>query len=838
MTLQKYHEKRNFDKTAEPYGATKSTGKNKIYIIQKHAASHLHYDFRLEIDGVLKSWAIPKGPSLDPLVKRLAVHVEDHPVDYADFEGTIPSGEYGGGTVMLWDKGTWSFDNARDILKDYKKGILTFTLNGERLKGDWKLIQIKKDPKNWLLVKLDDTYARSEKKFDITERETVSIKTQRSMDEIASGVKKKQQKQRKAAKKQATVLNNSSNMVAATQAELPDFVSPELATLVDRPPVGADWLHEIKYDGYRLICVVKNKKAHLYTRSKNDWTHKFKALVFSIESEELPNLILDGEVVVLDKEGKSDFQLLQNALRLTDHSNLVYYVFDILYFDKYDLTKTKLIERKKILQHLIAHLEHKDIIRYSDHVIGNGEKLFAKAQKLKYEGIVSKLADSFYIQARTKQWLKIKCMQRQEFIVCGYTKPAGLRTHFGSLLLGFYNENQELIYCGHVGTGFTQESLQEIAKKLKQYTSSHMPFKKKPTGVSGVTWVEPKVVAEVEFSEWTQDKILRHPSFKGLRYDKKPESVIFEKVKSINEIKPTSEAKEMPEKSSKRLKSTVVLSHPEKILYPADKITKQDIANYYTMIKDWILPYIINRPLTLLRCPQGIDKKFFYQKHLNNESEQFIFPIRIEGKQETDNYIYIKDFNGLINTVQMDVLEIHPWPCKIDNIEKPDYIVFDLDPGPEVEWSKVVSAAHDLREHLEKISLTSFIKTTGGKGFHIVVPIQRKYTWDDVKNFAKTFVQVLVQQNPKNYVGTMTKTQRTGKIFIDYLRNERGATAVAPYSTRARLGGTVATPLHWDEVNKKILSSTFTIHNLSKRLDKLQEDPWQGFYKLKQKLPL
>lgn len=814
MSLKKYQQKRNFKKTPEPAVAGRVSKSKHLYIIQKHAASHLHYDFRLEMDGVLKSWAVPKGPSLDPQVKRLAVQVEDHPVSYGSFEGIIPHGQYGGGTVMLWDKGKWEPDG------DYKKGDITFILKGEKLKGAWKLVQIKRDPKNWLLMKLKDEYARAENEYDVLTQQPLSVSSGRDMAEIADG--------KKLSKKNKT--KKTVELLGVKKSKMPAKISPELATLVDKAPVGKKWLHEIKFDGYRLICVVQQSKVRMFTRNHHDWTAKIPAIATAIKNLNLTNTILDGELVALDDQQHSNFQLLQNTLNEKLHKPLFYFVFDVIYHDGCDLSAMPLLERKKILKSIIDSHKEKNI-QFSEYVIGNGPAIFVEACKLKLEGIISKDVQSTYVQKRTRQWLKVKCVKRQEFIVGGYTKPAGSRQYFGSLLLGFYTDDNELQYCGHVGTGFTAVSLQAVYKLLKANEINKMPFSTKPTDIKDVKWVQPKIVVEVEFNEWTREGILRHPSFKGLRKDKSAQQVTLELVKPLNS----------PKKTTSKKNGSILnyhFTHLARILYPEQGITKQNLAEFYLDIGRWILPYIINRPLTLVRCPQGGFEDCFFQKHADEQLPAGIYTFDIFKKNKKEKYLYIKDIQGLMALVQMGVLEIHPWGCQVDDVDKPDMITFDLDPGPEVKWSQVIKTAMLIKNQLNEIGLKCFVKTSGGKGLHIVLPIKRERSWAEVKAFASALVDSIVAQDPTHCTRTVTKSKRQGKIFIDYLRNTRGATAVAAYSTRARTNAPVSTPLSWDELTAKIKSTSYNLSNLRQRLQQLKADPWRQFYKLKQSCPV
>lgn len=836
MTLKIYQQKRNFKKTPEPKGTSRKSKNNKnLYIIQKHAASHLHYDFRLELHGVLLSWAIPKGPSLDPSVKRLAMHVEDHPVEYGTFEGIIPKGEYGAGTVMLWDKGKWLSD-AENALNAYKKGNLTFELYGQKLKGKWKLIRINNDNKTWLLIKVKDTFAKSIKKYDITTAEPLSILTKQTMEEITENYEQVWGKKTSIKKEKKNSINKKPSLlkipILLPESSFPKMMKPQLATLVDNPPIGKNWLHEIKFDGYRLLIFKKSNKITIFTRNQHDWTHKFKTLVDAINKIPTENFILDGEVVVLDHNQHSDFQLLQNSIK-ENKSGFVYYAFDLLYFDKYNLTSLPLLERKRILQSLLEN-QKQNIIRFSDHIFGEGKKILTKSCTLGLEGIVSKDSTSPYTQGRHKNWLKTKCIKRQEFIIGGFNK-SNKRRYFRSLLLGTFNKRKELIYHGNVGTGFSASSLQDIYKLLLKKQNNEMPFIKPPSGSKNAVWLKPEIVAEIEFTEWTKAGTLRHPSFKGIRKDKPAKNVIKEIETPIENI--VTPQTKFTKPFSKKERISYPLTHPNKILYLEDKLTKQDIANYYDAIKDWIMPYIIKRPLTLVRCPNNY-KECFYQKHIKAKLPIGVYSMMIKEKQTKNEYLYIKDKQGLMALPQLGVLEIHPWGCQIEEIEYPDIIVFDLDPAPNIAWRKVVKAAFQIKKILADYKLKSFVKTTGGKGLHIVIPIKPEYSWQEVKNFSHVLVDYLVMNHPDEYIGMMAKAKRENKIFIDYLRNQRGATAIAPYSTRARLHAPIAAPIAWDELTNKIEDTFFTLITMQKRLQNLKDDPWKDFFSTKQSLNL
>lgn len=889
MSLKIYRQKRNFHNTPEPKGAIAKKRNSKvspskqiidnkhIYIIQKHAASHLHYDFRLELKGVLKSWAIPKGPSLDPKVKRLAMHVEDHPIEYASFEGIIPPGQYGAGTVILWDKGHWtSLD--KNPYQAYLDGNMKIEIAGEKLQGQWKLVRIGKDGKSWLLMKVNDQYAKSKDHYDITTAKPNSVLSQQSLEEVKEnyqyiwhnrGVQKLTKGQLKtrlnsrikklshnpaeslslnqlSIKKPIKKKNKKSTQKSQSftkfktglpKSAYPRNIFPALATLVDEPPLGDNWLHEIKFDGYRLIVFKKDKKINLMTRNQNNWTHKFQDIAAAINLFLNKNAVLDGEVVVLDDNERPNFQMLQNSIKMNQGRPFIYYVYDILYYDQYDLTSLPLLKRKNILQNILRENQSTNIM-YSDHIVGYGKEMLQKICDLGFEGIVSKEIDSSYIQKRSKTWLKIKCLKRQEFVIGGYKKPQGKRKYFGSLLLGTYNKRKELIYNGNVGTGFTEASLANIYQLLSKYETSKMPFHQQPPGSrKDVIWLKPLLVAEVEFSEWTNDDYVRNPSFKGLRNDKSPQQIVREKEVPIENIENKQDLF-LKEEKSQKLNSNYRLTNPHKILYPEDHITKKEFALYYKNIHAWILPYIVNRPLSLYRCPDGYQKECFFQKHINDSTPSALYAITIQEKDSKEECIYIKDDTGLMALAQMGALEIHPWGSRIEDAEYPDVIVFDLDPGPDVPWKKVVEAAFDVKELLTGFKLQSFVKTTGGKGLHVVVPIKPQYTWQEIKLFTRLVAHYIVQQNPQQYVCQMTKSKRTGKVFVDYLRNQRGATAIAPYSTRARAHAPVAVPLAWDELTDSYQDTSYTIRTIMQRLNHLSKDPWRNFFKIKQSLDL
>lgn len=877
MSLKEYKSKRDFRKTSEPKGKKQSSKSSKpIFVVQKHAARRLHYDFRLELDGVLKSWAVPKGPNLDPSVKALAVHVEDHPMDYADFEGVIPEDQYGGGTVMVWDEGTWKTDE--DPLEQYEQGKLSFTLEGSKLKGAWTLVEMHgkrgEGGKNWLLIKQKDKSARENSKQ--LERKTKSAVTGRTMDEIAdqadrvwsseSGSNGKAKtkiptkKKSKPKKKKPPTARQLSKLPGAKKASLPKKFKPQLAKLVSEIPSGDRWLHELKFDGYRILAFVEGEEVRLITRNGNDWSERFPTIVQAISELPIDRAVFDGEVVSLDKNGRSDFQELQNLMKRKRDDRLVYYLFDAPHVEGYDLTGTSLEKRKEVLAEVVLSTYSKNdgLVRYSDHIVGQGKDVLAHACRHAMEGVISKLAESKYRQARSSSWLKTKCLKRQEFVIVGFTKPSGSRIGFGALLLGYY-EKDKLQYAGRVGTGFSNDTLRQLHGELKGLERKTPPVENPPTGAEarGVTWVTPQLVGEVEFTEWTDDGMLRHPAFQGLREDKPPEQITREKATPTNRLEKEAEKNDANSSKSKRKKTSasstrkakqqsssgsdtvagVKITHPDRVVYPEQGLTKLELAQYYESIADWILPYLVNRPLTLVRCPQGRGSKCFYQKHLTESLPDVLRGVSIKEKNKKAQYVALDDLAGLISLVQMGVLEIHPWGSTADNLEHPDQLIFDLDPDEGISWDKMVEAARAVRDLLDEAGLESFVRTSGGKGLHVVVPLAAKDSWDDAKSFAKRVADQIVKHDPDHYIATASKAKRKGKIFIDYLRNSRGATAVASYSTRAREGAPVAVPVRWDELSKLDSAAHYTVANLNRRLGVMKKDPWSDFHKKRQRLP-
>jgi bifunctional non-homologous end joining protein LigD len=851
MTLTTYRQKRNFRRTPEPAGERgKTTSPSLGFVIQKHAASRLHYDFRLELDGVLKSWAVPKGPSFDPAEKSLAVQVEDHPLDYASFEGIIPQGQYGGGTVMVWDQGTWSPEG--DPRVGLKRGKLSFTLDGEKLHGQWTLVRMhgrKDDGTSWLLIKKDDKFAKAGDAYGFVEQRDKSVVSSRSLDQIASSKdkvwnskksqsgKKRTSQNRKPLAESLPPVSDLLSIKGVKKGRLPKSFKPQLATLVTTAPTGEEWLHELKFDGYRLLAACEGDCVTLFTRRGEDWTHRFPTIRDALAKLQLHATLLDGEAVVLNSEGASDFQALQNVLRTGDNKAVHYYAFDVPYANGYNLTGAALVDRKEVLQQLLSTAPAEGVLRYSDHIRGDGSAVIQHACRHSLEGVICKRASAPYEQRRSKSWVKFKCLKRQEMVIGGWTNPSGSRVGFGALLLGHY-EQGELVYSGRVGTGFTRESLEEVHDKLKALATRESPFTNPPKGAMarGVHWVEPSLVCEVEFTEWTDDGALRHPSFKGLREDKVATSVVRERPAAT----PVNGNHKNPMKTKKRSDDSLVagvrISSGDRIVYPDADITKLQLAEYYAAIADWMLPYVADRPLTVVRCPQGRAKQCFYQKHAGEGLPDTIGRVEVKEDNGTAEYLTVDSAQGLVALVQFGTLEFHPWGCRTDRLERPDWMVFDLDPGEGAQWKQVVAGAKELRERLASLEFETFLRTTGGKGLHVVVPLTRRQSWGDIKEFSHLIADRMAADSPDDYIATSSKAKRHGKVYVDYLRNAEGATSIASYSTRARSGAPVATPLAWEELTARLRPDQYNVSNILDRLAKLKVDRWEDFASIKQSL--
>jgi bifunctional non-homologous end joining protein LigD len=820
--LAAYNAKRDFARTPEPAGAGGTEAGGNRFIVQKHAARRLHWDFRIEVDGVLKSWAVTKGPSLDPDIKRLAVRTEDHPLGYADFEGTIPKGEYGGGTVMLWDRGTWA-PIAGKSAADLDEGHLHFTLDGERMKGEWLLVRLKprsgEKRENWLLRKIRDDHA--EPGDTLVEQALTSIATGRAMAEIAAGKDAEPQSPAPATPPKPKARRPR----PAKAGKLPAFRKPQLATLVDSVPAGNGWMHEIKFDGYRALVAARGQVVRVFTRSGQDWTDKFAPLVAAIAALDLPGALIDGEIVAHDAHGNPDFSALQAVLKRGHGSQgkgdaLAFHAFDLLEADGEDLAALPNIERKERLEALLA--EAAPPIHVADHVIGAGEQLLKAMCGAGQEGIIAKAIDAPYAPRRTRSWVKVKCTRRQEFVIVGWKASASRGRPFASLLLA-QHEDGTLVHKGNVGTGFDTDTMADLARQMKPLARKTPPVEVARAAARGVTWLTPKLVAEIAFAEFTAEGNVRHASFVGLRTDKPARAVRPERPAPA------------PAPASA---GDVAISSRDRVIFPESGETKGDLANYYAAIAPVMLPFLANRPISLVRCPQGRAKKCFFQKHDSGAMGDGVHPVPIREKDGgSEDYLWIADARGILQCVQMGTIEFHGWAARADAVEAPERMIFDLDPDEGLDFAAVKRAATDIRDQLADIGLVSFALLSGGKGVHVVVPLTPGHAWEDHKDFARRFAEALSQAEPERFTATMSKAKRKGKIFIDWLRNQRGATAVVPYSARARANAPVAVPIAWDELAAMTDAHPFGIGDAPALLKRARTPALKGWGFAAQALP-
>ena len=833
--LARYRKRRDFAQTPEPAGVARRRGGAPHFVVQKHAARRLHYDFRLELDGVLKSWAVPKGPSLDPQARRLAVEVEDHPLDYAGFEGVIPQGQYGGGSVLVWDEGSWQ-PQGEDAGRALKAGSLKFELKGKKLQGGWALARMggKRGEKNWLLIKEKDKYAKPGSDAEIVEKRPNSVLSGRSISAVAKASDRVWQSNRAAPKR---LPGDPEAIAGARRRKLPRTIAPQLATLADSVPAGEGWLHEIKLDGYRMLARIEHGKVSLSSRNGNDWTARFPRIVAALAGLGLDEAVLDGEIVHLRPDGISSFSALKDDLSAEDTSAAVYFLFDLLYLAGFDLTGARLDARKRALEQLLAGASG-DPLRFSEHVVGQGEAFHRNACRMALEGVIAKRADAPYRSGRSRDWLKVKCQAREELAVIGWTDPGGRREGFGSLLLGYYDAAGRLHYAGAVGTGFDDQDLRDLRRRLDRLARPKPPAPEiAREAPRRAHWAKPELVAELRFTEWTQDGRLRHPAFLGLREDKTAREVVLDPKLGTALVSAAPQKAPVVAPRDDAAVAGFRLTNAEKVLYPEDGITKLDLARYYEAVADRILPEIAGRPLTLVRCPEGYRGQCFYQKHANKTVPAALHRIEVPEKNGHATYLTADDLPGLLSLVQLGVLEIHVWGAKRPQLERPDRVVFDFDPDAGLAWERVTAAALELRGLLDEIGLECFVKTTGGKGLHVVLPLRPRRDWDEIKAFAKAVAQEMARRQPEAYTVSLAKKARGGRIFIDYLRNQQGATAIAAYSVRARPHATVAVPLAWQEVEAGIRSDAFTIATLPKRLAGLKRDPWGDIETVKQALP-
>ncbi|MAM56154.1 MAG: DNA ligase D [Salinicola sp.] len=897
--LETYRNKRDFSRSPEPRGKRGKQRSRSSFVIHKHDASQLHYDLRLEEDGVLRSWALPKGPSLEPGEKHLAVQVEDHSLDYGDFEGVIPDG-YGAGTVMIWDRGEWRVSGKHD------DGQIDFELDGAKLKGAWTLKRMsgrgsggkRQDGKQWLMIKRhDDADSHVPDSLD-----DVSVASNRRMTEIAEGKSpsssstagsssaapsstasasnsssKKSPSKHSSSTKSPSSRSSSSKpssktasrrsssgrkapavkidpgqLEGARKANLPARPAAQLATLVEEAPDDDDWFHEIKFDGYRVLARLDRGRVSLLTRNGHDWRDRFPEIAEAIEALPLEKVLLDGEVVALRRDGISDFRRLQGALSEEKTAGLVYQIFDLRYldglgFEGVALDDVALRDRKALLAQICdaVKIGNSGLLRYTDHIEGQGAAFYRQASRQGLEGIVSKRADSPYRGRRNRDWLKTKTECQAEFVVGGYTDPQGSRSGFGSLLIGAYDDDGKLRYCGRVGAGFSNDQLAEWHRELARSPRKTSPFVERDIpDLASSHWVTPKRVIDVNFSEWTQDGRLRHPRFRGLREDRDPHDIRLSQQRATEPSMSEKASEPSPGKRSTRRRSGggddeiegVRLTHPDRVLFEDQGITKRALAEYYAEHAGWILPGLAERPLTLLRCPGGVGEECFVQKHPSETMPDSLPSVAIAEKSGRHDYLYARRVADLVALVQMGTVEFHLWNSRVDDLERPDQLVFDLDPAPDCKWQAVIDVAGELRQTLSELGLTAFLRTTGGKGLHLVVPLKPHADWETAKGFAEAVCERCAERHPDQLTLNMSKQARRGKVFLDYLRNGRGATAVASYSVRAKPGAPVATPIRWEELGPKLSADHYALANLPRRLASLKHDPWEGFDDARERL--
>jgi bifunctional non-homologous end joining protein LigD len=836
--LDDYNRMRDFTATSEPAADKRSRKKTAgdhalQFCIQKHDASHLHYDFRLELDGALKSWAVPKGPSLDPSVKRLAVHVEDHPLAYATFEGSIPEGHYGAGEVIVWDRGIWIPQD--DPAKAYAKGRLKFELQGEKLGGLWNLVRTHMPGKQeqWFLIKHQDGAARSQHDYDVLIAEPDSVLSERR---IADKPSKPAARPKSVRKPTASAQEKSSPLTGARKARLPDLLKPELATLVEKVPDGP-WSYEIKFDGYRIMARIDHGAVKLITRNGHDWTHKLPRQAEALAALGLESAWLDGEMVVADDQGVPDFQALQNAFEANRSDGILYYLFDMPYLNGVDLREVPVEERRAALS-TVLKANDQPLLRFSESFGEEPQALLNSACQMRMEGLIGKRLGSPYVSRRSSDWIKLKCQHRQEFVIVGFTDPKGSRHAFGALLLGLHDRDSgELRYAGKVGTGFNEATLRSIHEQLKPLRVKKPPVVNPPDGSEArdVHWLKPKLLAEVAFAEMTRDGSVRHAVFHGLRDDKPAQDITEERAKTVktSTAKKTSHKKAEPAPSQIGLEQGKVrITHPDRVIDPDSGTTKLQLAQYYASVAEWILPELKDRPVALVRAPDGIAGELFFQKN----AEHLAIPgITTLDKQLTGQPIMlINNAEALIGAVQMSTVELHTWNATSANLDKPDRFVLDLDPDPALPWKRMVEATALTLSVLDELGLKAFLKTSGGKGIHVVVPLTRKLGWDEVKDFSHAIVSHMAKLLPERFSAVSGPKNRVGRIFIDYLRNGLGATTICAYAVRTREGLPVSMPIFREEVAELKGGNQWNLHNALERLAEVGDEPWAQMRKTQQ----
>ncbi|WP_292447076.1 DNA ligase D [Methylibium sp.] len=846
--LHRYRTKRDFGKTPEPQDAPAKQGQQLSFVIQKHAATRLHYDFRLELGGVLLSWAVPKGPSFDPTDKRMAVRTEDHPLSYGSFEGTIPPGNYGAGTVIVWDHGTWEpIGNAREGLE---KGKLLFELHGQKMAGRWELIRIRKpgeerqDP--WLLFKKRDGFARTRAEYDVVTALPDSVIAK--PPGLATKTQKPQPRSRKAAATARQGEAGQGGVPGAVKATLPDKLSPQLATLASGVPTAGDWFYEIKFDGYRLLTRVKRGVARLFTRNGHDWTSKMPGLADELKKLGLGSAWLDGEIVVFADDGAPDFNALQQAFDKSSTQRIAYFLFDLPYFEGYDLRDAPLQARRALLERLLEGKtgEH---LRFSEAFAADAASVLRSACEMHLEGVIAKRTDAPYRSGRSETWLKLKCHRRQEFVVGGFTDRTGASSEVGSLLLGVHDADGKLTAVGSVGTGWDSKAARDLHKRLVKLESTTAPFDaagsvgKRRWGrrsAASVRWVQPKLVVEVGFAEWTPADQIRHASFVGVRTDKPARAVTRERSVSPSGASrrgaASASTSASPSAASAGSVMGIKVSNPRRVIDPSTGLEKIDLVRYYESVADWILPHVKGRPVSLVRGPKGVTGPLFFQKHGEKIGIAGITELDPALWPEHDALLQVDTVQALLGAAQMNVIELHTWNSTSRNIDKPDRLVFDLDPGEGVAWAAVREAAVLTRALLQHLGLESWLKTSGGKGLHVVVPIAARWDYDTVKAFSQAVVVHLAQTIPDRFVAKSGPANRIGKIFADYLRNGHGATTAVAFTARARPGLGVSMPVSWEQLARIKSGAQWTITSAREHLSFQKDDPWSDYWKAKQSL--
>ena len=830
-STSEYNRKRNFDITAEPADDGPRRRKTKggsSFVIQKHDARRLHYDFRLELDGTLKSWAVPKGPSLDPGEKRLAVQVEDHPLAYGSFEGSIPEGQYGAGDVIVWDRGEWQAEG--DAAQGYAAGKLKFELRGEKLHGHWTLVRTRLkgngDKPQWLLIKERDAEARNRADYDITTAEPDSVLSDKTLPRLAAGTQAKTAAKAPARKRSAQ----------ARKAKLPDRLDAQLATLVDGPPAG-DWLYEVKYDGYRLLARIDGVEVRLFTRSGNDWTARLPEQTRALAALGLENAWLDGEIVVTDVHGVSRFQALQNAFETGKASRIVYYLFDVPYLNGADLREVPVEQRRELLGKLLEERSDSELVRFSAAFEVPADRILASACELGLEGVIGKRLGSPYSSRRNQDWIKLKCAHRQEFVIVGYTPPKGSRQHLGALLVALHDDQGQLRYAGKVGTGFTAETLKQLHARLQPLVIDEPPVTNPPKGAAyrQVTWLKPEQLCEIAYAELTADLIVRQGVFHGLRDDKPVQEIGLETATPAR----AAAVSEKPVTRSKAKDAEVAgvrISHPQRVIDEASGATKLDVARYYAAVADWLLPHLSDRPVALVRTPEGIAGEQIFQKHKQTLAIPHIRELDPALDPGHAPLLAIDSREALIGAAQMGMVELHTWNATADRIERPDRFILDLDPDPQLPWARLLEATELVLTLLDELDLQAFVKTSGGRGLHLVVPLDRRQDWDSVKAFAQAAAQHLASTLPQLFVAKMGAENRRGRIFVDYLRNRHGATTVSAFSLRARPHLGVSVPIARNELAQLERSDQWHFDSLLARLEGLKDDPWSGYAQVRQSL--